>query len=200
MAIPAAQNSVVGSVATEAIGKAAGANSMMRELGGVFGIAVVGRRVRRRRQLRLAAAFIDGFGPAIGVGAGCSRWPARSPALAPAGRRPTEAGVTLATGGRDNETGHGSLQGQARSGRGERGSCVRAVYEELARAPRPTGLRYATFRLEDGVSFVHLASGRGRAQPAAEVEAFTRFQEDIRDRCDEPPVTSELREVGSYRP
>ena len=40
MAIPAAQNSVVGSVALEAVGKAAGANSMMRELGGVFGIAV----------------------------------------------------------------------------------------------------------------------------------------------------------------
>ena len=41
MAIPAAQNSVVGSVAEGALGKAAGTNSMMRELGGVFGIAVV---------------------------------------------------------------------------------------------------------------------------------------------------------------
>jgi hypothetical protein len=34
---------------------------------------------------------------------------------------------------------------------------VRAVYAELARR-RPAGLRYATFGLEDGVSFVHLAS------------------------------------------
>src|SRR5918994_3801358 len=41
MAIPSGQNSVLGSVALEAVGKAAGANSMMRELGGVFGIAVV---------------------------------------------------------------------------------------------------------------------------------------------------------------
>ncbi|MCP3819723.1 MFS transporter [Streptomyces sp. A3M-1-3] len=40
MAIPAVQTSVVGSVAREEIGKAAGINSMMRELGGVFGIAV----------------------------------------------------------------------------------------------------------------------------------------------------------------
>src|SRR3954467_8413323 len=40
MAIPAAQNSVVGSIAADAVGKAAGTNSMMRELGGVFGIAV----------------------------------------------------------------------------------------------------------------------------------------------------------------
>jgi hypothetical protein len=33
---------------------------------------------------------------------------------------------------------------------------VRAVYEEL-HGTRPAGLRYVTFRLDDGVSFVHLA-------------------------------------------
>ena len=33
---------------------------------------------------------------------------------------------------------------------------VRAVYDELQRT-EPEGLRYATFRLEDGVNFVHLA-------------------------------------------
>src|SRR4051794_20111305 len=36
MALPAAQNAVVNAVAPEAIGKAAGTNSMLRELGGVF--------------------------------------------------------------------------------------------------------------------------------------------------------------------
>jgi MFS family permease len=56
MAIPSAQNSVLGSVAREAIGTAAGTNSVMRELGGVFGIAVAvavfagaGSYVSRRR-------------------------------------------------------------------------------------------------------------------------------------------------------
>jgi hypothetical protein len=34
---------------------------------------------------------------------------------------------------------------------------VREVYDELDRT-RPDGLRYATFRLDDGVSFVHVAS------------------------------------------
>ena len=34
---------------------------------------------------------------------------------------------------------------------------VREVYDELDRT-RPEGLRYATFRLDDGVSFVHVAS------------------------------------------
>jgi Antibiotic biosynthesis monooxygenase len=77
---------------------------------------------------------------------------------------------------------------------------VRAVYEELERT-RPAGLRYATFQLEDGVSFVHLASTETEDghNPLSEVEAFKRFQEGIRDRCDEAPVATELREIGSYR-
>ena len=36
---------------------------------------------------------------------------------------------------------------------------VRRVYEEL-HCTTPAGLRYATFALEDGVSFVHLARWR----------------------------------------
>src|SRR5215475_6752187 len=74
---------------------------------------------------------------------------------------------------------------------------VREVYEELART-RPEGLRYGTFKLEDGVTFIHLAS-HGDPNPLAQVEAFARFQADIRDRCDEPPVVQTLEEAGSYR-
>ena len=47
----------------------------------------------------------------------------------------------------------------------ENEALVRAVYEELA-APRPPGCRYATFRLEDGVSFVHVAHRTRTTQPA----------------------------------
>jgi hypothetical protein len=75
---------------------------------------------------------------------------------------------------------------------------VRAVYDELHRS-EPAGLRYATFRLEDGVSFVHLASTEGGRSPLPELDAFRRFTADIADRCDEPPVFTELREVGSFR-
>ena len=73
---------------------------------------------------------------------------------------------------------------------------VRAVYEELAQT-RPPGLRYATFKLEDGVSFVHIASVEG-PNPLQELAAFQRFQEGIGSRCDEAPVTAQLEEVGSY--
>ena len=69
MAIPAAQNSVIGSVDDDAIGKAAGVNSMMRELGGVFGIAVAVAVFAGSGGYASAQAFVDGFGPAIGVAA-----------------------------------------------------------------------------------------------------------------------------------
>jgi EmrB/QacA subfamily drug resistance transporter len=72
MAIPAAQNSVVGSVAEDALGKAAGTNSMMRELGGVFGIAVVVAVFAGAGSYASAAAFTDGFGSAILVCAALS--------------------------------------------------------------------------------------------------------------------------------
>ena len=77
---------------------------------------------------------------------------------------------------------------------------VRAVYEELHRT-QPAGIRYATFRLDDGVSFVHIASVEtddGR-NPLQDVAAFGRFQENVRERCDGAPVSGELHEIGSFR-
>ena len=78
---------------------------------------------------------------------------------------------------------------------------VRRVYEELHQSA-PAGVRYATFALDDGVSFVHVASfeqdngtqsadgGRGlpRVPGAASPTAATSRRR---------PMT--LREIGSYR-
>ena len=69
MAIPSGQNSVVGAVPPDAVGKAAGANSMMRELGGVFGIAVTVAVFAGAGGYASAGAFTHGFTPAIGVAA-----------------------------------------------------------------------------------------------------------------------------------
>ena len=77
---------------------------------------------------------------------------------------------------------------------------VRAVYDEL-KAVDPDRFQYATFRLDDGVTFVHLAltdTEDGRA-PLSDLEAFRRFQEDIEGRCQEGPVVTELSEIGSFR-
>jgi EmrB/QacA subfamily drug resistance transporter len=70
MAIPAAQNSVIGSVANDALGKVAGANSMMRELGGVFGVAVAVAVFAGAGSYVSAQTFVDGFGPAMFVASG----------------------------------------------------------------------------------------------------------------------------------
>jgi hypothetical protein len=76
---------------------------------------------------------------------------------------------------------------------------VRAVYEEL-HGTEPAGLRYATFKLPDGVSFMHFAIETGEDGPSlAKVPAFQRFLEGIKERCDEPPVATELTEIGSFR-
>jgi hypothetical protein len=75
---------------------------------------------------------------------------------------------------------------------------VRAVYDELRRTA-PAGLRYATFRLEDGVSFIHLAETEDGRNPLADVEAFARFQAGIADRCVHQPVVTQLHEIGSFR-
>jgi EmrB/QacA subfamily drug resistance transporter len=70
MALPAAQNSVLGAVGMESVGKAAGVNSTMRELGGVFGIAVTVAVFAAAGGYASAQAFSDGFQPAILVAAG----------------------------------------------------------------------------------------------------------------------------------
>ncbi len=67
MAIPSAQNSVISSVALQDVGKAAGANSMMRELGGVFGIAVAAAVFAGAGSYASPDAFLDGFAPAVAV-------------------------------------------------------------------------------------------------------------------------------------
>jgi hypothetical protein len=82
----------------------------------------------------------------------------------------------------------------------ENAELVRAVYSELA-AEQPPGFRYATFVLEDGVTFVHIAfSEEGQDVPLPQLPAFQRFLRDIAERCDEPPSSTPLSErVGSYR-
>ena len=76
---------------------------------------------------------------------------------------------------------------------------VREVYEEL-RHTAPAGFHYATFVLEDGVSFVHVSSSEAAngSSPLHELAAFRAFLQGIGERCDEPPALAPMREIGSY--
>jgi EmrB/QacA subfamily drug resistance transporter len=72
MSFPAAQNSVVAAVPADAVGKAAGTNTTMRQLGGVFGIALTVAVFAGAGSYASAQAFADGFVPAMTVAAGLS--------------------------------------------------------------------------------------------------------------------------------
>src|SRR3954453_6441111 len=81
----------------------------------------------------------------------------------------------------------------------ENGGLIERGYEKL-HATKPAGIRYATFALDDGVSFVHVASHEtdDGGNPLMNVAAFSEFVKGIGERVESPPVTSELREIGSY--
>lgn len=74
---------------------------------------------------------------------------------------------------------------------------VRAVFAELAQTA-PAGIRYGAYKEADGVSFVHIAFVAAARNPLDAVAAFKAFLAGIRERCDEPPTTVELTELGAY--
>ena len=77
---------------------------------------------------------------------------------------------------------------------------IRKVFSELD-AKKPEGLRYVSFNLEDGVSFVHIAvvETEDGSNPLPQTDAFKEFVAELKDRCEEPPVATTADIVGSYR-
>ncbi|MGH9279797.1 MAG: hypothetical protein ACRD12_17075 [Acidimicrobiales bacterium] len=77
---------------------------------------------------------------------------------------------------------------------------IEKVFAELD-AMGATGFGYASLRLEDGVSFVHVAVEEDTAGSVslADVPAFQAFTAGIADRCDEPPVAMGATLVGAHR-
>jgi len=70
MAIPATQNVVMSAVPATEAGKASGTYNMLRQLGGVFGIALLVAVFTGAGGYASPQAFTKGFAPAIGVTAG----------------------------------------------------------------------------------------------------------------------------------
>jgi hypothetical protein len=77
---------------------------------------------------------------------------------------------------------------------------IEAVFAQLWERSVP-GLRYASFTLEDGVSFVHIVAGETEndRETLRALPAFKDFSAAVRDRCEEQPVVTALNEIGSYR-
>jgi hypothetical protein len=76
---------------------------------------------------------------------------------------------------------------------------VREVFKALARS-KPENVRYATLKLADGVSFVHIAMYEvaDGANPLTSLPEFKAFTAGVKERCDMPPESVEWSAVGSY--
>jgi EmrB/QacA subfamily drug resistance transporter len=72
MAMPAAQNVVLGALPRSALGVASGTFNTLRQLGGTFGVAIVAAVFAATGSYASPVAFVDGFTPALGVAAGLS--------------------------------------------------------------------------------------------------------------------------------
>jgi hypothetical protein len=76
---------------------------------------------------------------------------------------------------------------------------IEDVMSELTRND-PGGLRYASFRLGDGVTFVHIAISEDDRDPLSDSAAFKAFQQGIGERQVPGARTrSAATVVGSYR-
>src|SRR5215218_5094339 len=77
---------------------------------------------------------------------------------------------------------------------------IEAVFAELDER-RPGGFTYRAFRLDDGVSFVHVVVEHDDVEEPdslQDVPAFQAFVADIADRCAVAPVASGATIVGAY--
>ena len=80
----------------------------------------------------------------------------------------------------------------------ENAALIRGVFDEI-RAREPRDLRYVAYREADGVTFVHLATITSPEKDWINaLPAFKAFQAQLRERCVEPPVVSELDALESY--
>jgi hypothetical protein len=79
----------------------------------------------------------------------------------------------------------------------ENAHLVEKVFAALAEVD-PGDFRYTTYRLADGVTFVHIARSAGPGNPLTTLPAFAEFQRELAQRCVEQPVVSEATVVGSY--
>jgi hypothetical protein len=77
---------------------------------------------------------------------------------------------------------------------------IEAVFAEL-HDREPEGFTYKVFRLDDGVSFIHVVIEHDVAEPGSlqALPAFQAFVADIGDRCEIPPVAMGATIVGGFR-
>ena len=74
---------------------------------------------------------------------------------------------------------------------------IKTVFAQLAEQ-MPEGLRYVAIRLDDGVSFMHVAVLEDHNNPLAALPAFGQFVSAISERCTDGPAPVNGTVVGAY--
>jgi len=76
---------------------------------------------------------------------------------------------------------------------------IEAVFADLEDR-KPEGFTYNVFRLDDGVSFIHVVIEHDveTRDSLQDVPAFQNFVADVAARCDVPPVAIGATVVGGY--
>lgn len=82
----------------------------------------------------------------------------------------------------------------------ENQALIEAVFADLEER-EPEGFTYKVFRLEDGISFIHVVIEHDIDAPdlLQAVPAFQAFVAGIAERCDVPPLAMGASIVGGYR-
>ena len=77
---------------------------------------------------------------------------------------------------------------------------IMAMFAELDEGELD-GFTYKVFRLEDGMSFIHVCIEHDIADPDSlqAVPAFQAFMADLAGRCAVPPLATQATVVGGYR-
>jgi len=76
---------------------------------------------------------------------------------------------------------------------------IEKVFQEL-QVKSPQDVRYLVLKLGDG-TFVHFAVAETEdgINPLTKMDAFRSFQNEVKERCIEPPQVGDATIVGSYR-
>lgn len=76
-------------------------------------------------------------------------------------------------------------------------SSAKAMFAALERA-QPRGVRYASSKLADGVTFVIVLALEESNNPLPAIPEFRAFQDGLKGWLAEPPVSEQLTVIGSY--
>jgi len=78
-------------------------------------------------------------------------------------------------------------------------AAVKRVFAALQQE-QPNGIRYASCRLSDGVTYVAvLERDDGVDNPLPALPEFRAFQENLKNWMAEPPISEQVTVIGSYR-